>query len=226
MKYVYRPISHSRRLKIQVSQPGVVTITYPPLTPKSLIDQFVNQQQPWIEAQNDQLQKKQNNLDSDSKVLIFGQTYWKNWQPTGSSPPGISLVNSAVLFNYPHLQKKITQSRAVKRDWEIFLKKIAQRYFITRVPQLAEQMNLTYTTFNLRQQKTRWGSCSSQGNLSFNWRLVHYQPVVIDYVIIHELAHRRHPDHSARFWQLVGQFDAAYQAHRQILRKRALTLLS
>ncbi len=85
-------------------------------------------------------------------------------------------------------------------------------------------MNTSINKITLRQQKTRWGSCSSAGNLNFNWRLVHYPPEVIDYVIIHELAHRTHMDHSSSFWQLVARYDPDHLKHRNWLKKHGVSV--
>ncbi len=70
----------------------------------------------------------------------------------------------------------------------------------------------------IREQKSRWGSCSSRGNLSYNWRAVMAPPAVVDYLVIHELCHMKEPNHSAAFWALVGQADPLYKEHRKWLR--------
>ena len=81
-------------------------------------------------------------------------------------------------------------------------------------------MDIAYQRISLRQQSSRWGSCSSRGNLNFNWRLVHYPPAIIDYVIIHELAHRLEMNHSKKFWAIVKKFDSEYLIHKGQLRKK------
>jgi len=85
-------------------------------------------------------------------------------------------------------------------------------------------MNTTYQNVTLKEQKTRWGSCSSKGNLNFNWRLVHFEPPIIDYVIVHELAHRTHMNHSADFWSLVATFDPEYRIKKGWLKRNGLSL--
>ena len=69
----------------------------------------------------------------------------------------------------------------------------------------------------IKKISSRWGSCSSVGNLNFNYKLVHYSPEVIDYVLIHELAHLVHLNHSDKFWALVAKYDGQYKKHRLML---------
>jgi len=83
----------------------------------------------------------------------------------------------------------------------------------------AKVMQVDYGRITIRDQKTRWGSCSGKGNLNYNWRLILAPEPVLDYVVIHELAHRREMNHSPRFWQYVADIMPDYQVHRSWLRR-------
>ena len=82
----------------------------------------------------------------------------------------------------------------------------------------APVMGVSYGTVTIREQKTRWGSCSTKGNLNFNWKLVLMPLEILDYVVVHELAHRIQMNHSAAFWAEVGKILPDYKERRQWLK--------
>ena len=94
----------------------------------------------------------------------------------------------------------------------------ARKIFPERVTYFAERMGVTYNRITIREQKTRWGSCSSAGNLNFNWKLVLMPPELLDYVVVHELAHRKEMNHSPRFWAVVQKELPDYRERREKLK--------
>ena len=94
----------------------------------------------------------------------------------------------------------------------------AKKIFSERTAYFAKRMGVTYNRITIREQKTRWGSCSSVGNLNYNWKLVLMPPGVLDYVVVHELAHRREMNHSAAFWKVVATWMPDYKKYRKWLR--------
>ncbi|MFP4204177.1 MAG: M48 family metallopeptidase [Opitutales bacterium] len=82
-----------------------------------------------------------------------------------------------------------------------------------RVAYHAQRLGLRYDKISVRDQSGRWGSCSSEGGISLNWRLVLLSPPLQDYIILHELAHLSEPNHSPRFWKLLEQYDEARKLH-------------
>ena len=90
-------------------------------------------------------------------------------------------------------------------------------HFAERLDRYAPDMGVTYNRVTIRNQKGRWGSCSSKGNLNFNYRPNYLPQELMDYVVVHELAHRLEMNHSARFWNIVGQYDPKYREHQKRL---------
>lgn len=101
----------------------------------------------------------------------------------------------------------------------------AKEYFPKRVSCFAPITGGTYTRITIRDQKTRWGSCSARGTLSFNWRLMLAPPAVLDYVVVHELCHLTHMDHSKAFWSLVESACPDYRTYRKWLKEHGQELI-
>ena len=95
----------------------------------------------------------------------------------------------------------------------------ALRVLPERTDHYARLMGISYGRITIREQKTRWGSCSSIGNLNFNWKLVLMPMDLLDYVVVHELAHRREMNHSKDFWRIVEEVLPDYRERRKELKK-------
>lgn len=113
-------------------------------------------------------------------------------------------------------KKKETQGESMEREYltNEEIKKLADKalqHIPKRVSYFAKQIDVTYGKITIRNQKTRWGSCSSKGNLNFNCLLMLTPPEVIDYVVVHELCHRKEMNHSEAFWAEVEKILPYYK---------------
>ena len=95
----------------------------------------------------------------------------------------------------------------------------AREIFEQKVSYYAQMMGVSYGRIAIRDQKTRWGSCSGEGNLNFNWRLIFAPAGVLDYVVVHELAHRKEMNHSPRFWKVVEDTMPEYRKYQKWLKE-------
>lgn len=93
----------------------------------------------------------------------------------------------------------------------------AEEYIKKRTREWAQKMQLSYNKIYIKDQSSRWGSCSTNRNLNFNWRAIMAPVPVIDYLIIHELSHLHEMNHSPAFWALVATYDTDYKTHRNFL---------
>ena len=98
-------------------------------------------------------------------------------------------------------------------------KKRAENVLKERCCYYAGLMGVSYGSITVREQKTRWGSCSAKGNLNFNWKLVLMPEEILDYVVVHELAHRLQMNHSTEFWDEVEKILPDYRKRRQWLKE-------
>ncbi|MBT6273490.1 MAG: M48 family metallopeptidase [Chromatiales bacterium] len=104
------------------------------------------------------------------------------------------------------------EARALLEKW---YRARAQETLEQRLVGLGDQTGLHHNRLTIRAQRARWGSCTSRGNISLNWRLMLLPSTLVDYVLLHELCHLRHLNHSPAFWALLGSFMADYEARAQ-----------
>ena len=109
----------------------------------------------------------------------------------------------------------------LKERVKLWFQAEAKKLFKERLDHYAPQLGVTYRAFALSSAGTRWGSCTVEGNIRLNWRLVHYPPALVDYVVAHELAHLREMNHSPAFWAAVGEVYPDYDGARLALKKRS-----
>ena len=125
-----------------------------------------------------------------------------------------------MLFVHPVNRTETSVQRAVERWYNTQAETL-----ITRLAhELACRMKVSFEKIGFRSQKTRWGSCSIRGTLSFNRKLIGAPREVIEYVIIHELTHIMHMNHGKKFWERVAAFDPLHKEHKRWLRMHGVLL--
>ena len=99
----------------------------------------------------------------------------------------------------------------------VWLKKMAKIHLLAELKHISETLQLPFVSASIRGQQTRWGSCTVDKTISLNYKLLFLPPKLMRHVLIHELCHTKHLNHSAKFWQLVAKHDAEWHAHRRAL---------
>lgn len=102
---------------------------------------------------------------------------------------------------------------------QAWLQQQARALFAERIPVYAQRLGQQPVRWRLSSARTRWGSCSADGSIRLNWRLVHFPPDIVDYVIAHELAHLREMNHGPRFWATVGSLFPEFERARDWLKR-------
>ncbi len=220
MDFQHRPHPRAKHLKISVEADGSVIVSSPPGTSIKRIEKLVQEKKAWIVQQQENISQRSFVPVTDQQLWLFGQKFKITPQPTQNKKGRILKKSNEIILNYsPEI---IADQQSITDKLNQYLKKTARAYLEPRTQHLSHKLGVKYKRLFLREQKTRWGSCSGKNNLNFNWRLVHFEPAVIDYVIIHELAHLKHRNHSKKFWELVSQFSPEYQLHRRWLKSHLI----
>ena len=113
----------------------------------------------------------------------------------------------------------------LRNEVELHLRRLAAREFPARVCELASLHQIPFQRITMRNQRSRWGSCSRRGTISLNWRLVQTPPFVTDYIILHELAHLKEMNHSKRFWNEVARLCPDFNRAEQWLKEHRENLV-
>jgi predicted metal-dependent hydrolase len=110
----------------------------------------------------------------------------------------------------------------IEKNVQVWLMQQARLVFTERLHHFAPQLGVQWHRLGLSSAATRWGSAKADGTIRLNWRLLHFSPPVLDYVVVHELSHLRVMDHSARFWATVQAVIPDYAALRRQLKEAAV----
>ena len=113
-------------------------------------------------------------------------------------------------------------AQTVPAQVALWMKRQARQHFESRVAHFSVVMGVSVARLSLTSARTRWGSASAKGGIRLHWRLLHFSPAVIDYVVVHELAHLREMNHSPRFWAIVESILPDYRVHRQTLKRSTM----
>jgi predicted metal-dependent hydrolase len=206
-----RESARAKRLSIKVYPRGRVEVVVPKRTRPLDVENFVKENRDWIDrsVQSFADQFGQESLALPSRIDLegVGQTFIVAYR----SDPGLDQVrfrqSGNTVIIYGRIDKEDLCVRALRR----WLSTVAKRELAPALRKLSLDLNLPYTKTNIRAQRTCWGSHSSSGTISINLCLLFLAPEVVRYLMIHELCHGRHMNHSKRFWRLVASFEADYR---------------
>lgn len=213
-------IRHSarvRRIRMTASVDGI-KITLPDSLPLSAALDFAHKNTDWLLAQMQRVQREQAKRLPADVLLLRGEPHRLviAESPDRTTRALIHPAQGKLSVLVPAGRKR--QARQYLEAW---LRSQARQEIETAVQKWAARMQVFPTRIAIRDQRTRWGSCSSRKTLSFNWRLIMAPPSVLEYVVVHELAHLVEPNHSRAFWQVVEKFIPDVQAPRRWLKNNA-----
>jgi predicted metal-dependent hydrolase len=157
------------------------------------------------------------------RIFEVGETFpylGEEYELTVETRPKAAVEDGAI-----RLRRNAVEQSSIKRALENFYRRSARDHFEARADRFASVMGLTYEKIEVRNQRTKWGSCSTSGTLGLNWRLMMAPPEIIDYIVVHELAHLRESKHTREFWMIVSEYHPEYRQHAEWLEENSSELI-
>lgn len=205
MAWQVRTSRRARRLTARVLPGGRVEIVVPPGTRPAIVQNFVARHRPWIERKVADYRALGAEDGEALPETIHLRASGVHWQVRRVAAPGAPRVtaDTGCLLLCGDLSRTALARHALQR----WLLREAHALLVPRLAATARDCGLAFARAQVRRQRTRWGSCSRRGTISLNACLVFQSPEVLRYLLVHELAHTQHMDHSPRFWTLVGALE-------------------
>lgn len=188
---IRKEVKHAR---LRVSEDLRIRMIIPYEFTNEDIESLIKKKQSWIDKNLNFFNGMTKINLQRNQILLFGNRYSYFYDST---------YEHKVIINDEHYSiksKKNLLDIEVQQKW---YKDLAKKYFVKRTEELASKLNFEYNKIYIRNQRKKWGNCSSQKNISLNWRLIKAPHFVIDYLIIHELHHTIVMNHSIRFWTML-----------------------
>jgi predicted metal-dependent hydrolase len=211
--YTIRRSKRARRVRVNVHAHTGVEVVLPQRAPERAAAAAVSELRPWIERR---LREAREVLDR--VAARAGTVPYLDSTLELVLEPGRERVHRDG-------ERLLVPAGDPRPALERFYRRSARAEIASRLDRATDAVGSSYTGLDIRGQRTRWASCSANGRMSFNWRLLLAPERVLEYVVWHEVCHLEILDHSPRFWALVAQRWPAYQRDRAWLRAHGATLV-
>lgn len=219
--------SKRKSIAISFDRDGNLVVKAPSWVNLKEIEAFVASKQEWITATAARLKRARESaaaqrprLESGDILKFLGENRVLTVIREERSRAKVKCVMERLLLWVPY-EADYEYKRAQLEKW---YRKQALLVFTQKAEEYAKILGVSFAEIHIKDQKSRWGSCSGKKNLNFNWRLIMAPEPVCDYVIIHELCHLVHMNHSADFWNLVESICPDYRQYKKWLREKGKLL--
>ena len=214
--------SRKKSASIELTGRGV-TVTVPESLSDKRIRDLVTKRSAWIKSK---LQEQSKQPGYRAREYVSGESFpylGKNYRLKirKDDQPSVKLKHGYLNVT---LAEGASQE-AIKNLVEAWYASHALNQLRGKTARLAREIGVSPGKIKVRTYKRRWGSCSSEGDISYNWRIILAPHRIVDYVVIHELCHLRRHDHSKKFWRLVKHYAPDYEHRRAWLKQHAVTLV-
>jgi predicted metal-dependent hydrolase len=214
---VVRESRRARRLAVRVHRTGRVEVVVPPRTSRATVSAFVSEHRDWIETRRQaalRLMPPDTPFPPAQIALPGVYESWRVHLAGGSGRIRMRVSGDELLVIAGDIGSRPQLEEALRR----WLMGRAQIVLAEHLADCAREFGFSYRALSIRRQKTRWGSCSARGTISLNCCILFQPPEVLRYLLIHELSHTRHMNHSRAFWATVAGYCPDYRKlDRQLL---------
>lgn len=214
--YIHKVNPKLKHTYLSFDDEGTLVIKSPKVSQK-YIEKLLIQKASWIHtSKNKMIQKrgKKLNFKNNPEIYFLGEAHLLELIPHNKKRTRLDFDGDIFRLYYSHYDEAVFQAKI-----DTFYKKEAKNYIPDILDTWAKKMKLSYNQLSFRKTKRQWGSCSSKNNLSFNTMMMKLPLAVIEYIIIHELAHISYKHHKKDFWNLVEAYMPDYKAHVSELKK-------
>lgn len=223
--FIAEVIRTSRRKSADIRvEEGAVSIVVPVSTSIEKIDQLLLSKRLWIK---EKMALQRDMAPASSKQFVSGEAFpylGRNYRLKVEHGPfaPVKLLQGRLVVQMPESDQQPYMIRNAIVRW---YKRQAEQKIREKVKRYAPIVGVEPAGVNIKTFKSRWGSCTAKGELEFNWRIMLAPNRMVDYVVIHELCHLIHHDHSPAFWREVGRVMPDYQLCREWLRESSVGLV-
>lgn len=223
--YSVRESSKVGNISIRASMREGIFIVMPTRYPLTKAHKFIVSQAEWVEKSWSRILSYRDKhsdaflpLIEKNSVTYLGKEYQLIIDDAGTSRGKVIVEDDVIIVTCANAD----DASAILEKW---YRKQAKAVIYGSLEKYKSAMNVEFNNVVIRDQKTRWGSCSSDGNLNFSWRLVVGPLYVLDYVVVHELCHLIEMNHSERFWSLVSRYYPEYKSSQNWLKSHGVSLV-
>lgn len=200
----YNVIYKKRKtIGLEIKNNGTIEVKAPIGTKKSIIDDVLTKKELWINSVLKKLEKRE--YLKENEIMLYGKIYKIIIKEDKEILRELIKIRESSIFVYT--KNKENTKFVIKA----YLKKMALNYITNRVNDFKDIFRIEPKSIKINEQKSIWGSCSYDNKLSFNFKLIMAESFAIDYVIIHEMCHMIHKNHSKEYWELVESIMPDYR---------------
>jgi len=221
IRCVIRRRKNQKYINLRITLEGELVVSAPYGVGLERIKESLRSKERWIALNMERVATSRSDTDPLRTLYLDGERYLVSVvrDPRRSRSLRIDRTEHLV-----EIRTKTPTRAHVEKTLERFLMREAKTRIVLRAAEISTLTKIPYAKLYIRNQRTRWGSSSGRGNISFNWRAIMVPPSVQDYLIIHELAHQVHLNHSKAFWRVVERWCPGYKGANIWLRDHAVLI--